>query len=78
MIKERETSRTTVISVPEFPNPAIKNPPIACPVIEAERKTPVFQVIAFCSFAFGTTCASITLNIGPVKDRTIPVPNIIT
>jgi len=36
------------ISVPVMPMPAINNPPVACPVTEADSHAPWFHVVAFC------------------------------
>ena len=64
------------ISVPVIPAPAIKKPPTAWPVTDAESHVPWLQVVAFCKLFLGTICPIIALNTGPVKDLIMPVQKI--
>ena len=64
------------VNVPVLPIPAIKKPPAAWPVTDAESQAPWFQVVAFCKSFFGTMDAIITLKQGPTNDLMIPVQNI--
>ena len=52
--KEIMINKLIVINVPVIPTMAIRNPPVACPVTEAESHVPWLHVVAFCKSFLGT------------------------
>jgi len=67
------TKLTTVIKAPVCPKPAIINPTMACPKMEAVNQIPWLQVVAFCNKSLGIIAPTMVPKLGPVKDLIIPV-----
>ena len=67
------TKLTTVIKAPVWPKPAIINPTMAWPKMEAVNQIPWLQVVAFCNKSLGIIAPTMVPKLGPVKDLIIPV-----
>ena len=73
---DKITNIIITANVPGTPSAAIQKPPVACPLTDAIKKVPWFQVMAFCKIFLGTICPNIAGKDGPTKALIIPVQKI--